>query len=47
MNEEYLPIKEGLGYKEVSPALMEVFSINLAKLPIREDGYENFTFGFR
>lgn len=46
MSEEYLPIKKSLGYKEVSSALMEVFSINLGDLPIREGEYENFTFSF-
>ncbi|SDP13130.1 hypothetical protein SAMN05216347_1062 [Streptococcus equinus] len=44
MNENYLPIKESLGYKNVKTALWNVFQIDLDKLPIREGEYENFSF---
>lgn len=43
-NENYLPIKEGLGYKNVKTALWNVFQIDLEKIPIREGDFENFGF---
>lgn len=47
MTEQYLPIKESLGYKNVKTALWDVFATDLDKIQIREGEYENFSFGFK
>ncbi|HEL0607429.1 TPA: hypothetical protein TUT21_001924, partial [Streptococcus equi subsp. zooepidemicus] len=47
MSEQYLPIKESLGYKNVKQALWNVFSVDLDNIKIREGEYENFGFDFK
>ncbi|HEK9159061.1 TPA: hypothetical protein SUC28_001332 [Streptococcus equi subsp. equi] len=42
--EQYLPVKEGLGYRNLKIALMNVFSIDLDKFTIIEGEFENFGF---
>lgn len=47
MSEQYLSIKESLGYKNVKQALWNVFSVDLDGIKIREGEYENFGFDFK
>ncbi|HEL0749803.1 TPA: hypothetical protein TU263_001811, partial [Streptococcus equi subsp. zooepidemicus] len=42
--EQYLPIKESLGYKNVKQALWNIFSIDLETLQIEQGEFENFGF---
>ncbi|HEK9692514.1 TPA: hypothetical protein SU875_002050, partial [Streptococcus equi subsp. equi] len=42
--EQYLPVKESLGYRNLKIALMNVFSIDLDKFTIIEGEFENFGF---
>ncbi|WP_261047204.1 hypothetical protein [Streptococcus mitis] len=45
MTENYLPIKESLGYKNIKIALWNVFKMDLDNLQIEEGlDYENFVF---
>ncbi|HEL1334247.1 TPA: hypothetical protein TVS37_000533 [Streptococcus equi subsp. zooepidemicus] len=47
MSEQYLSIKESLGYKHVKQVLWNVFSVDLDGIKIREGEYENFGFDFK
>lgn len=47
MSEQYLPVRDSLGYKEVRTALDQVFSIDLDDIQIRKGEYENFAFSFK
>ncbi|HEL1145015.1 TPA: hypothetical protein TVK10_001861, partial [Streptococcus equi subsp. zooepidemicus] len=42
--EQYLPIRESLGYRNVKKALWSVFLVDLDEIKIREGEYENFGF---
>ncbi|HEL0007468.1 TPA: hypothetical protein TUM56_000753 [Streptococcus equi subsp. zooepidemicus] len=42
--EQYLPIKESLGYRNVKKALWSIFLIDLDDIQVREGEYENFGF---
>ncbi|HEL0000752.1 TPA: hypothetical protein TUT20_001799 [Streptococcus equi subsp. zooepidemicus] len=42
--EQYLPIRESLGYRNVKKALWNVLSVDLDGIKIREGEYENFGF---
>nr|WP_240187039.1 DUF6572 domain-containing protein [Streptococcus lutetiensis] len=44
MNENYLPVKESLGYKNVKKALWNVFKIDLDTIEISTGKYEGFGF---
>lgn len=46
MSEDYLPIRDSLGYQNVKQALERVFSINLDTITINEGEDENFNFPF-
>ncbi|HEL0009670.1 TPA: hypothetical protein TUL06_000878 [Streptococcus equi subsp. zooepidemicus] len=46
MSEQYLSIKESLGYKNVKQALWTIFSANLDEISIHEGEDENFNFVF-
>ncbi|MCD3367547.1 hypothetical protein [Streptococcus equi] len=45
--EQYLPIKESLGYKNVRQALWNVFSVDLNHIIIDEKLFESFSFRFQ
>lgn len=47
MNEQYLPIKESLGYKNVKIALWNIFFVDLDNLSIDEKLFESFSFVFQ
>lgn len=42
--ENYLPVKDSIGYINLRKALNNVFHIDLDKISIRESNYENFSF---
>ena len=44
MSEDYLPIRDSLGYQNVKQALEKIFSINLDTITINEGEDENFNF---
>ena len=46
MSEDYLPIRDSLGYQNVKQALEKIFSINLDTITINEGDDENFNFPF-
>lgn len=46
MSEDYLPIRDSLGYQNVKQALERVFSIDLDTIAIHEGEDENFNFPF-
>jgi len=46
MSEEYLPIKESVGYNNLRDVLKSIFSIELDDIVIREGEDENFAFKF-
>lgn len=46
MSEDYLPIRDSLGYQNVKQALEKIFSINLDTITINKGEDENFSFPF-
>lgn len=46
MSEQYLPIRDSLGYQNVKQALEKIFSIDLDTIAIDEGEDENFNFPF-
>ncbi|WP_148886468.1 hypothetical protein [Streptococcus sp. Marseille-P6264] len=46
MSEQYLPIRDSLGYQNVKQALEKIFSIDLDTIAINEGEDENFNFPF-
>lgn len=46
MNENYLPVRESMGYRNVKKALNNIFSINLDQIDIRTGEFENFGLTF-
>ena len=46
MSEDYLPIRDSLGYQNVKQALEKIFSIDLDTIAIHEGEDENFNFPF-
>ena len=46
MSEQYLPIRDSLGYQNVKQALEKTFSIDLDTIAINEGEDENFNFPF-
>ena len=46
MSEQYLPIRDSLGYQNIKQALEKIFSIDLDTITINEGEDENFNFPF-
>lgn len=46
MREQYLPVRESLGYKNVKAALQKIFEVNLDEIEIDVGEYEDFSFSF-
>ncbi|MFC2635205.1 MAG: hypothetical protein ACFNZU_06945, partial [Capnocytophaga granulosa] len=46
MSEQYLPIRDSLGYQNVKQVLEKIFSIDLDTIAINEGEDENFNFPF-
>ncbi|GAK30157.1 hypothetical protein WOSG25_012540 [Weissella oryzae SG25] len=42
--ENYLPVRDSVGYINLKQAMNNVFLINLDEIAIRESNYENFSF---
>ncbi|WP_228274782.1 hypothetical protein [Streptococcus equi] len=44
MSEQYLPVKDNLGYLNLKKAFMNVFSMDLDEFTIIKGNFENFGF---
>lgn len=44
--ENYLPVRDSVGYINLKQAMSNIFLVDLNKLTIRESNYENFSFAF-
>ncbi|WP_231196032.1 hypothetical protein [Streptococcus equi] len=44
MSEQYLPVKDSLGYLNLKKAFMNVFSMDLDEFTIIKGNFENFGF---
>src|SRR3712207_2998945 len=47
MSEQYLPVRESLGYQQLKEALWEVFKVDLDKIMICHSGCEDFFFLYK